>query len=428
MRRIEGFFFAPATPVNLGVLRIGLFATTAICAAGEDVRADAAAAAINWRPTSFFRLLGAPPPAGALRAVQVVLIASAILAAAGIWSRASQWIATPAAAFLLGFDSNFGKINHRSMLLVLLLLAILPARTSDGVSLDRLIDAARRRTAEPVAPHARYRWPVALAQVTAVSVYFFAGVSKLVNGGPAWFSAAAFRRFLYVRLDQLADPPRAGLWLASHPALAQAAAVGSVVFELSVALVLLRPVLKRIVLPGLVAFHEATRALTRIDFTRTLAVAWMPLVDFEAVGARIRGRMRRAPDAVFFDGACGLCRRSAAVLGAADALGRLEFVDARDAGALAGRFPQLDPEALLKEMHIVTSSGGVAAGFYAFRRLAAVLPLGWIALPFLYVPGVPAAGRAVYRRIADSRLPVLHCAGGACELDARAAPVRPGNL
>lgn len=426
MSRVRAFFFAPASPVNLGAVRIGLFSLTAIFAIQEDVVADASRAAVNWRPTSFLRLLPGPPSSAALRTIQVLLVVSAAAAAVGLFTRVTQRVATPLAAYLLAFDSSFGKINHRSMLLVLLLIAIVPARAGDAVSLDRLIAAARTRRAAQIAPDAAYRWPVALAQVTVVSVYVFAGVSKFVNGGVEWFGAEAFQRFLYVRLDQLADPPAAGLWLAARPGWAQATAIASVAFELSLALALIWPLVRTLAVPGLVVFHESTRFLTRINFTRTLLAAVIPLVDWRALGVRVRGNRPRAT--VLYDGACGLCRRSAAVLWTADAMRRLEFANARDAAVIAERFPRVDAEAALRDMYVVDADGRTYAGFEAYRRLAALVPIGWPVLPFLYVPGVPAIGRAAYRRVADSRIPILHCAGGACELDHDHEPPIPQEL
>ena len=416
--RVEGFFFAPAAPTNLGVVRAGLFSLTAWWALQEDVTRDAALARVNWRPTSYFHLLGGPPSAGTLRAIQVALVVSALFAAAGLFSRAAQLVATPLAAYLLGFDSNFGKINHRSMLLVLLLFALLPARLGDGFSIDRLRVAARTRDGAPPAPDPRYRWPLALAQVCAVSVYFFAGVSKLVNGGPSWFTADSFRRFLYVRLDQLSSPPHAGLWLADHPGIAQIAAIASVAFELSVVLILIWPRLKLLVLPGIVVFHEMTRALVRIDFTRTMMAALVPLVDYRAIGVWIRERARRPKFQLLIDGGCSMCRRTAAVLNAADPFDRVELADARD-GAVLGRL-RVDRTAALEEMHLVSPSGRVRAGFDAYRRMTWLLPLAWPTAPFLYLPGVRPIGRRAYGRIARSRFPVLHCTSPSCTIGERA--------
>jgi predicted DCC family thiol-disulfide oxidoreductase YuxK len=416
--RLDRFFFEPASPTNLGVARAALFLFVGWWALQENVTRDAALARVNWRPTSYFRLLGGPPSAGTLRAIQVALVVSAVLAAAGLFTRAAQLIATPLAAYLLGFDSNFGKINHRSMLVVLLLLALLPARLGDGCSIDRLRAAARTKDGSPPPPDPRYRWPLALAQVCAVSVYFFAGISKLVNGGPAWFGADSFRRFLYVRLDQLASPPRAGLWLAGHPGLAQLAAIASVALELSVVFILFWPRLKAFVLPGIVLFHEMTRALVRIDFTRTMLAAMAPLIDYRAIGVQIRERANRPRFILLMDGACSMCRRTAAVLKAADAVDRIEVADARDDAMVVSL--GIDPARAVDEMHLVAASGRAYAGFDAYRRLAFLLPASWALAPFLYIPGMRAIGRRAYRRISRSRLPVLHCTSASCTIGERA--------
>lgn len=418
--RVERFFFAPGTPTNLGFVRAGLFSALAAFAMQENVAKDAALARVNWRPTSFFRVLGGPPGPGMLRAIQVAVVVAAIFAAAGLFTRAAQLVATPLGAYLLGFDSNFGKINHRSMLLILMLLALLPARLGDGVSIDRLRAAARTRDGSPPRPDPRYRWPLALAQMTAVSVYFFAGFSKIVNGGLEWFTADAFRRFIYTRIDQLPSPPRLGLWLADHPGLAQLTAIVSVAFELSVVLILLWPRLKRLILPGIVLFHEASIALVRINFRRTMVAALIPLVDYEAIGRRIRERIRKPKTVVLADSWCPLCRRSAAVLKAADAFDRIEIADARDDATLERL--GVDRDRALEEMHIVTPSG-VYAGFDAYRKLAWMVPAGWPFAPVLGLPGMRTVGVPIYRRVAGSRLPVLHCTSASCTIGRDTADV-----
>jgi predicted DCC family thiol-disulfide oxidoreductase YuxK len=412
--RVERFFFAPASPINAGVMRALLFSFVAAFALQENVSADAATAHVNWRPTSYFKVLGGPASAGSLRAIQVAVVVSAILAAVGLWTRPAQLVASPLAAYLLGFDSNFGKINHRSMLFVLLLFAVLPARLGDGVSIDRLRAAARSRDGSPLEPDPRYRWPVSLAQVCAVSVYLFAGLSKLWNGGPEWFAADSFRRFLYVRLDQLASPPRAGLWLAAHPGWAQLTAIASVAFELSVVFVLVWPKLKLLIVPGLVAFHEATRALVRIDFTRTMIGALIPLVDYEAIGKRLKGRVRKPKAILLMDGRCDLCRRTAAVLRSMDALGRLDILDARQPG-VPDRYG-VDPAAAMRSMHLVEPGRRTNEGFRAYRRLSLLLPGGWIVAPLLHLPGAGALGDTLYARVARSRFPVLHCTSASCSI------------
>jgi predicted DCC family thiol-disulfide oxidoreductase YuxK len=114
-----------------------------------------------------------------------------------------------------------------------------------------------------------------------------------------------------------------------------------------------------------------------------------------------------------------LCTRTVAVLRRLDLLGRLQFVDANvSAASLASIDPSLTPEACLADMHVVVGHGSgaisVQAGFDGYRSIAWVLPIAWPALPILYVPGVPWAGRRVYRLVA------FHRATPSCALPERA--------
>ena len=71
--------------------------------------------------------------------------------------------------------------------------------------------------------------------------------------------------------------------------------------------------------------------------------------------------------------------------------------------AIRQRFGVLARHVRLDEMHAVTNTGEILCGFDLYRRLAQVLPLGWIVLPVLAVPGVPHLGQTVYRRVAARR-------------------------
>jgi predicted DCC family thiol-disulfide oxidoreductase YuxK len=107
---------------------------------------------------------------------------------------------------------------------------------------------------------------------------------------------------------------------------------------------------------------------------------------------------------VAFDGACGFCRRTIVVLRSLDLLNRVEFLDAvHQWPRIEEKFPHLDRDRCLIEMHACTPRGQTATGFYAYRMLAWALPVGWLALPFLYLPGVGWAGSAIYTAVASRR-------------------------
>jgi len=57
----------------------------------------------------------------------------------------------------------------------------------------------------------------------------------------------------------------------------------------------------------------------------------------------------------------------------------------------------------------VLERGRVCRGFDAYRRIALVLPLGWLVAPFLWLPGMASLGPRVYARVAAGRAAPLAC-------------------
>ena len=107
---------------------------------------------------------------------------------------------------------------------------------------------------------------------------------------------------------------------------------------------------------------------------------------------------------IFYDGSCGLCRKTMAVVRRLDILHRVKIYDAlAEWPQIHARFPFLNQQACLEDMYGVTSKGKVVSGFKAYCELAWVLPLGWLIVLFLYVPFVPAIGERIYRKIASGR-------------------------
>ena len=107
---------------------------------------------------------------------------------------------------------------------------------------------------------------------------------------------------------------------------------------------------------------------------------------------------------LLYDGACGLCSRTAALVRSLDCRGHVWLLDvASDWLNVERRYPFLRRDDCLSEIHLVAPDGRVTAGFDAFRALLRVLPLTWPLLPLLYVPGARAVGRRVYRAMARHR-------------------------
>lgn len=119
---------------------------------------------------------------------------------------------------------------------------------------------------------------------------------------------------------------------------------------------------------------------------------------------------------VLYDGQCRLCQKSVRLLQRLDWFHRLAYQDARAETNWPVTEPPLQFEQLMSEMHVVTPRGRVHRGFMAFRWIAWRLPLVAFVAPLLYVPGVPALGRRVYRWVARNRFGLVPCDQGECRL------------
>ena len=184
-------------------------------------------------------------------------------------------------------------------------------------------------------------------------------------------------------------------------------ALFAVVFEFGLPLALLwRPTRAIWGAMGL-AFHNLTNLLMNISFI-TLQVMYVMFVDWQRLLAWVGRRVFGEPIRVLYDGNCGLCRRTMAVLGVFDWLRMLRPVNALQREAVEAEGLGFLPDAdLMQDMHaawkVGSSEWGVAKGYAAYQAIAWRVPVLWLALPVVYLPPVAAIGRSIYRRVADSR-------------------------
>jgi predicted DCC family thiol-disulfide oxidoreductase YuxK len=106
---------------------------------------------------------------------------------------------------------------------------------------------------------------------------------------------------------------------------------------------------------------------------------------------------------VVYDGRCGFCSGTIALLRALDARQVLRMHDASRRAAVESMFPQLREADLDAAVHVVEEGGAVYRGFFAARRLAWSSPFTWPLLPVLYLPGAARVGPRVYEWIAGHR-------------------------
>jgi predicted DCC family thiol-disulfide oxidoreductase YuxK len=121
-------------------------------------------------------------------------------------------------------------------------------------------------------------------------------------------------------------------------------------------------------------------------------------------------------DTVLYDGQCRFCRGQIAILRRFDPTGRLRFVSLHEP-VVASEFPELSPDDLSREMHVVETTGRSRAGAEAVRYLSRRLPLLWpLAVP-LHVPGSLPVWRWLYGVVARNRYRIAgRCDDGTCRV------------
>jgi hypothetical protein len=287
VRRLEAWLFAPGDPRRLAAVRIGLCGVLAVRLATGPYLELARQPAALFRPVSFLRPLDAMPPPAFVAAAQALAVACAVLAAAGLWTRATLPLAWVAALPLIAMTSSLGKVVHNDVLLLLCLVPLLPAPAGAAWSLD-----ARRRPAGTAGAGPASGWPVRTAMVVVAGAYFLSGLAKLLHAGPAWVAGGNLRWVLYAASDQQPAPNPFALFVADRPALAQLLAAATLAVELGFPLVLWRPRLLWLFVPAVLALHAGIWLAVRLDYRAMAATVLVVMVDWPAVAARLRRHQR----------------------------------------------------------------------------------------------------------------------------------------
>lgn len=117
--------------------------------------------------------------------------------------------------------------------------------------------------------------------------------------------------------------------------------------------------------------------------------------------------MNQSPrDILYYDGQCGMCRRSVRIILALDWLNRL---DSQDSTAINDDQLPVNRDESLTGIPMLTRQGESLVGFPAIRRALRQTPLGVIPALLLYLPGFSHIGKRIYNRIAARRSRTAVC-------------------
>lgn len=242
----------------------------------------------------FLQLLPASPSMGLLQGVDVLLVFSLILLAAGIRVPVSTALVLVVGLIREALLSEYGVENGNLMPIVFIpLLALAAPGWGHTYSIDAW--SAQRRGEAPVSPaNDSWRYALTVRSVLILLAVLFpmAGWFK-VTGDGTWLRYDDLLPMLLLRrsVDSVvmgwwANP--LGPWLSAHASIGYWLQIGVVAFELSFVLLLAGTTARRILFASVLVFHAVSALWVMVSFGGMLA-AYALFVDWESLWQRVRG-------------------------------------------------------------------------------------------------------------------------------------------
>lgn len=423
--QLPAFLFRPVSALGFGMMRSSWAAVCLVylLMIGKDVTEFFSAegllppelAAQAMRQTMRFTVLEWITTPEAVFALYLLLLLSLFLACIGMWPRFTTILST---VLLFSFHERdpfpFGG-GDTVLRILAFLLCVAPCL--DAFSVKRLDPQWKhfKKTRTLLPPPLMPIWPYRLLLWQFFVLYATSTWFKLK--GSMWLAGTAVDSALHHPVFSRLSPKMAHLMSPFTPIVT----FGAIAWQTTWLLVMLPERLRRFVfrghnvklwvLLGGVLFHGSILLLMDAgSFSMAIFAGYIGLFLEEDIAA-IRSafnRRTRGPIAILYDGHCGLCMRSIFTLKILDNLRRLQPVDFWNKTEKQRVAPDLKIADLDKAMHVRLPDGRTFKGFDGVRQIAWHLPALWPLAPFLYVPGVPAIGRAVYARVATRRKQCNH--------------------
>ncbi len=322
----------------------------------------------------------------------------------GLFSQMSCILMTACCYYFYALNCfHIGTLSWDILLVTLFLMCVTPYH-GDYFSVDALrwgdIEAWHRQ---------RPFFIQRLLQLQIASTYFFTGLYKITGQGN-WITGNPIYYLMNYPVQGVTKNFLIKEWMAGHPQLCYVSGLMIVATELSMPFLLFNPRTRSTgIILGLcwhlllvLTLDVPTIFLFLFPAQLMLFIHPKKIEEWIATRRRINAQSPRAK--VIYDGECGFCRSSVRLLQVMDLWGRLDYITG--------------PKGL-SEMKLYTSDDKIYGGFFAFRRLAWMLPMLYPILPLVYCPGSGIMGPWVYQWVAHNRylFPVFHvCKDGQCHL------------
>jgi len=130
---------------------------------------------------------------------------------------------------------------------------------------------------------------------------------------------------------------------------------------------------------------------------------------------------------VIYDEQCEICQAGVSWLKVLDH-GKRIVVHPIDLATLSRINPDLNMDACLRELHVLTPEGRIVVGADAVIMLARLFPETRLIGIIMGAPGMRAISRMLYRLVALNRYALSKCRGGACRVSKPGAVVKRSGL
>ena len=180
--------------------------------------------------------------ASGFRTLYWITVVVGVLALIGLFTRVSLFIFALANWIFIAHLYSYADIHHPEAVFSILLMLLAFAPSGDSLSIDALL---RRRKAGAAGgpgqshPSDMAMWPLKTAHALMALTYFSTGLSKLVFGGFRWMNGYTLQAYLLG--DGLRRDLPIGIWMSQHRTLCILLSIGTVVFELTFFISLIRP-------------------------------------------------------------------------------------------------------------------------------------------------------------------------------------------
>lgn len=286
------------------------------------------------------------------------------------------------------------------------------SNAGQAISLDNLLRALKedwRQTG--FAPRRSPPWAQRLLQVQTSISYLYTFFAKFSS--EKWIKGIAC--YYSLRLEDLERFPLPKF--IDNPLVMKFLTWSTMAIEFSLGtLIWIKEFRYWVILTGLV-FHMCIEWTLNLPMFEWIFMAtyilFVPSEDLTKAMDFVKGlisKWRGASSMVAYDGNCLFCVRTVGLIHRLDIFDRLRLVDFRSTS-----LQNFDYARAEKEM-LVQTKFRVSGGFEGFREVAKRLPLIWIFLPILYLPGASIIGKLIYDYIAAHRYLILggRCTGDVC--------------